>query len=209
MELVHPAALVAPGVQAHGRIIPMDASTLQKVCASCKEPRELAAFAPCARTRDRLQAYCKSCNREAGRRWRLKRGMKVIPKSAPPIRFWAKVDKRGPDDCWEWQAARMKCGYGQFRFRGAMVLAHRFAWEQANGPITDPKLCVCHKCDNPACCNPAHHFLGDRRDNIHDAMSKRRMKFQQPEARSWPRSEKGQWRKRSVEPSPARAASRR
>ena len=27
-------------------------------------------------------------------------------------RFWSKVDKREPDDCWEWQASLDTRGYG-------------------------------------------------------------------------------------------------
>gem|GEM_PF-6576504 len=31
-------------------------------------------------------------------------------------RFWSKVDIRGPNDCWEWQAKRHPRGYGVFWF---------------------------------------------------------------------------------------------
>jgi hypothetical protein len=50
-------------------------------------------------------------------------------------RFWAKVDKRGPEDCWEWQACTDQFGYGQFRIsrpRRAMVRSHRMTWHVAN-----------------------------------------------------------------------------
>lgn len=99
----------------------------------------------------------------------------------PEARFWAKVDKRGPDECWEWKAHRQKLlGYGQFGMdrggpRWDTVLAHRIAWELSNGPIPED-LIVCHSCDNPPCCNPGHLFLGTYRDNIQDAMSKGRMR---------------------------------
>lgn len=103
-------------------------------------------------------------------------------KPARPIdeRFWEKVSKRGPDECWEWQASRNANGYGQFalgkRDSGSDVcaIASRVAWELSFGPIP-PGVDVCHKCDNPPCCNPGHLFLGTQTDNTADMVNKGRM----------------------------------
>lgn len=54
------------------------------------------------------------------------------------IRFWAKVDKTSsPNGCWLWTASLDSGGYGAFRAAGGRVRAHRFSWEQANGPIPE------------------------------------------------------------------------
>lgn len=92
--------------------------------------------------------------------------------------FWEHVDRRGPDDCWEWQASCYKNGYGQTSIKYAdgsrsMGLAHRAAYELTYGPIFG-NLNVCHSCDNPKCCNPRHLFLGTTRDNIDDKIAKGR-----------------------------------
>jgi hypothetical protein len=101
-------------------------------------------------------------------------------------RFWSKVDRRGPDECWEWQASRYKKGYGFFRRRahkagrkGDCMQSHRMTWELVNGAIPEGRL-VCHTCDNPPCCNPSHLFLGDNDANMRDMVIKGRSHAQRP-----------------------------
>lgn len=90
-------------------------------------------------------------------------------------RFWAKVDRGNLNGCWPWLGRLDKDGYGQFKMDGKTKRAHRVAWALSNGPV--PKgICVCHKYDMPACCNPDHLFLGTASDNVHDAMEKGRFK---------------------------------
>lgn len=91
-------------------------------------------------------------------------------------RFWSKVDRRGPDECWLWLAGTFRDGYGCFKLggrNGRSVGAHRIAYEMSVGPIASG-LFVCHRCDVPGCCNPAHLWLGTPSDNIADKVSKGR-----------------------------------
>jgi hypothetical protein len=85
------------------------------------------------------------------------------PRTTVADRFWPKVDRRGPDECWPWTGAYIrKGGYGAFNcgpptYR--VTQAQRVAWELTNGPTTD-SLFVLQECGNRPCCNPAHLFLG-------------------------------------------------
>ena len=74
-------------------------------------------------------------------------------------RFWAKVDKNGPNGCWLWTAS-FNAGYGQFRMSNPrrLVKAHRFTWELLVGPIP-PTLEPDHRCRVTQCVNPAHMEL--------------------------------------------------
>lgn len=91
-------------------------------------------------------------------------------------RFWPKVDRRGPDECWEWTGSRQPTGYGRIKISDRVHNTHRVVWALTNGPIP-ARLQVLHRCDNPPCCNPAHLYLGTIADNMHDRDRKGRSRF--------------------------------
>jgi hypothetical protein len=82
-------------------------------------------------------------------------------------RLWSRVVTRGSDECWPWVAGRAKDGRGRIRIGHATYFVPRVVYAIVTGQ--DPGTAeVCHSCDNPNCCNPAHLWLGDDRDNQHD-----------------------------------------
>lgn len=81
--------------------------------------------------------------------------------------------------CHVWSGSVGFSGYGQVSVEGRTWSAHRLAYEIANGPIAQdaPKWWVLHKCDNPACCNPDHLYLGDAKDNANDMIDRKRQRM--------------------------------
>ena len=76
--------------------------------------------------------------------------------------------------CWVWTGALAgKTGYGQFWLCGKNAHPHRVSYELYKGPVPEG-LCVLHTCDNRACINPAHLFLGTYQDNHNDMHAKDR-----------------------------------
>ena len=75
--------------------------------------------------------------------------------------------------CLVWTGYRHRNGHGEIRTRAKTWQAHRLAYVLAFGGFMD-SLQVNHRCDVPACCNPAHLLLGTQRENVHDAMRRGR-----------------------------------
>lgn len=90
-------------------------------------------------------------------------------------RFWAKVDKRGTDECWPWTAAVRNSaeGYGAFWYERRHQPSNRMALVFSGTPVP-AGMVACHACDNPGCCNPAHLFVGTPRQNNDDKVRKKR-----------------------------------
>lgn len=79
---------------------------------------------------------------------------------------WAKVDRRGSDECWPWLGTILADGYAVIKLHGKMPKAHRVVYRLAIGPIPDGLQLdhLCHtdqcklgkKCPHRRCVNPAH-----------------------------------------------------
>lgn len=88
-------------------------------------------------------------------------------------RFWARVHRGDVSVCWPWLGCRRGDGYGAAHSDGRQYGAHRVAYTLTLGPIPRGML-VCHRCDNPVCCNPGHLWIGSPGDNMRDMVAKGR-----------------------------------
>jgi len=97
-------------------------------------------------------------------------GRCVMP-SKPRKISWTEAE----NGCWNCTShPKDRLGYCRIQIDGKKMLVHRFLYEQLFGEL-DPKIFVCHKCDNPSCLNPEHLFAGTDLDNIRDCFAKGRM----------------------------------
>ncbi len=75
--------------------------------------------------------------------------------------------------CWEWRLSKNPAGYGHVKADSGQTLAHRLSWVIFFGIIPNWHN-VCHKCDNPSCCNPEHLFVALQGENLADMVEKGR-----------------------------------
>lgn len=115
------------------------------------------------------------------RRWKRNGSTDEAQRERIPLedRFWAKVDKRDPDECWMWLGGSARGGYGTIteggRY-GRRLRASRVSYEIHNGPIPEGMF-VCHTCDNPPRVNPSHLWIGTAADNHADMDAKGRRRY--------------------------------
>lgn len=101
---------------------------------------------------------------------------------SPECRFRAIADPfKAVSGCWEWPKGYFtQTGYGQFALDAdTPETAHRMSYIVFNGDVAQG-LFVCHRCDNKACFNPEHLFLGTHQDNMRDMIEKGRANYTKP-----------------------------
>ena len=101
----------------------------------------------------------------------------------PVERFWKFADKKSDKECWEWTGRKNYKGYGDMKIQNNHILAHRYSYE-INIDTIPKSTCVLHHCDNPACVNPSHLFLGSIQDNNMDRDEKGRKALGEKNGRS-------------------------
>lgn len=87
------------------------------------------------------------------------------------IRSKIKVSAQG---CWNFTGRLNTYGYGQMIFLGKQHQVHRLTYVLTHGVSLVRSTYICHTCDNPKCCNPAHLWAGRSRDNLLDCVAKGR-----------------------------------
>lgn len=140
------------------------AAIFEVVCAHCGERFDRGY--PISKSRAAKPQYCSDQCQSDGRAARVE--------AAVSERFWSKVEKRESDECWPWLGHCRPSGYGWFHLRGRPTNASRAAYLLTHGVELSSDDYVCHSCDNPQCCNPAHLWLGDVAANTRDMDKKGR-----------------------------------
>lgn len=88
-------------------------------------------------------------------------------------RFYSHVDARGEQECWNWKGGKTSEGYGKFSVARDSLLAHRVAWQIANGRAPREGYDIAHApviCHNPSCCNPSHLSEKTKSENQADRL---------------------------------------
>ena len=102
-----------------------------------------------------------------------KQAMRHIVRAATALDYFnGKVRVGGPDECWPWLGSVGSHGYGNWSYSGLggkrVRTAHRAAFALFKGYEAEKQ--VNHRCGDKRCCNPAHLYDGNAKQNSADAV---------------------------------------
>lgn len=89
--------------------------------------------------------------------------------------IWPRIKQGDPDECWLWLGG-LAMGYGAGTFHKRRYKVSRVVLGEKLGRELTNEEQALHRCDTPACCNPAHLFVGTGADNMADKVSKGRQR---------------------------------
>lgn len=90
-------------------------------------------------------------------------------------RFERRLRRDENTGCLLWTGSQNGHGYGEFRRNGVKLYAHRVAFLEGGGVLTDEAPHVLHDCpggDRPACCEFSHLRAGTHAENMRDMVQK-------------------------------------
>lgn len=175
-----------------------------KTCATCNETKPVEAFHLHKSMPGGRAKHCAVCLSAKARYLRsighvpVKRSkpspLKGVPRRSLEERFWAKVDKRGPDECWLWTGSKNNYGYGMMYIHSGREneQAHRIALMIAGVPLPDRKktgFVVDHACRNILCVNVRHLRIVPHLANVIELADRSRVGERQRIARALGRGE--------------------
>jgi hypothetical protein len=92
-------------------------------------------------------------------------------------RFFSRLSINSKTNCFEWIGCKDKNGYGKIFYNKKHWRSHRLIYFLIHKKLNQSDL-VCHRCDNPSCCNVDHLFIGTPKTNMADKVIKGRLRNQ-------------------------------